>query len=58
MASLAASEEDSFWWISAPEELYALFGLEFYDTCRMEAQPMTPIEKTGETFQRWAPESR
>ena len=44
--------------IDAPEELYELFGPEFYDTCRMVAQPVTLIEKVGEIFQRWASEGR
>ena len=44
--------------IDAPEELYELFGPEFYDTCRVDAQPVTSIEKAGEMFQRWASEGR
>jgi hypothetical protein len=44
--------------IDAPEELYELFGPEVYDTCRVDAQPVTPIEKAGEIFQRWASEGR
>src|SRR3712207_7062871 len=33
--------------IDAPEELYTLFGPEFYDTCRIDAQPVTSIETAG-----------
>ena len=44
--------------IDAPEELYELFGPEVYDTCRVDAQPVTSIEKAGEMFQRWASEGR
>ena len=44
--------------IDAPEELYELFGPEFYDTCRVDAQPVTSIEKAGEMFERWASEGR
>jgi hypothetical protein len=44
--------------IDTPEELYELFGPEVYDTCRVDAQPVTSIEKAGEMFQRWASEDR
>jgi hypothetical protein len=44
--------------IDTPEELYELFGPEFYDTCRVDAQPVTSVEKAGEMFQRWASEGR
>ncbi len=44
--------------IDTPEELYELFGPEFYDSCRVDAQPVTSIEKAGEMFQRWASEGR
>ena len=44
--------------IDAPEELYELFGPEFYDTCRVDAQPVTSVEKAGEMFQRWGSEGR
>jgi hypothetical protein len=44
--------------IDAPEELYELFGPEFYDTCRVDAQPVTSTEKAGEMFQRWGSEGR
>ena len=44
--------------IDAPEELYELFGPEFYDTCRVDAQPVTSTEKAGEIFQRWGSEGR
>lgn len=44
--------------IDTPEELYELFGSEFYDTCRVDAQPVTPIDKAGGIFQRWGSEGR
>jgi hypothetical protein len=44
--------------IDTPEELYELFGPEFYDTCRVDAQPVTSTEKAGEMFQRWGSEGR
>jgi hypothetical protein len=44
--------------IDTPEELYELFGPEFYDTCRVDAQPVTSLQKAGEMFQRWASEGR
>jgi hypothetical protein len=44
--------------IDTPEELYELFGPEFYDTCRVDAQPVTSVEKAGEMFQMWASEGR
>jgi len=44
--------------IDTPEELYELFGPEVYDTCRVDAQPVTPMDKAGEIFQRWASEDR
>ena len=40
--------------IDAPEELYTLFGPEFYDTCRLDAQPVTSIETAGDMFGQWA----
>ena len=44
--------------IATPEELYELFGPEVYDTCRLDAQPVTPMDKAGKLFQRWASEDR
>ena len=44
--------------IDAPEELYTLFGPEFYDTGRIDAQPVTSIETAGGIFQQWAEEGR
>jgi hypothetical protein len=44
--------------IDTPEELYELFGPEFYDTCRVDAQPVTSTEKAGEMFQKWGSEGR
>jgi hypothetical protein len=44
--------------IDTPEELYELFGPEFYDTCRVDAQPVTSTEKAGEMCQRWGSEGR
>ena len=44
--------------IDAPEEFYDLFGPEVYGTCAIEAQPVVPVEKAGELFQRWAEEGR
>ena len=44
--------------IDAPEDLYKLFGPEFYDVGRIDAQPVTPIETAGEIFGQWAQEGR
>ena len=44
--------------IDDPAELYEMLGPEIYGTCRVEAQPITPIEKAGELFQLWATEGR
>ena len=44
--------------IDDPVELYELLGPEIYGTSRVEAQPVTPIEKAGELFQKWAAEGR
>ena len=44
--------------IDAPEELYTLFGPEFYDTSRIDAQPVTSIETAGVIFGQWAGEGR
>jgi len=44
--------------IDAPEELYKLFGPEMYDTSRVEAHPVTPMDTAGEMFEQWAEEGR
>ena len=44
--------------IDAPEELYTLFGPEFYDTSRIDAHPVTSIETAGGIFGQWAEEGR
>ena len=44
--------------IDAPEELIELFGPEFYDTCRVDAQPVTSVETAGELIGQWAEEGR
>ena len=44
--------------IDDPAELYGVLGPEIYGTCRVEAQPVTPVEKAGEIFQKWAAEGR
>lgn len=44
--------------IDDPAELYGLLGPKIYGTCRVEAQPVTPIEQAGEIFQQWAAEGR
>ena len=44
--------------IDAPEELYKLFGPEMYDTSRVEAHPVAPMEIAGELFEQWAEEGR
>ncbi len=44
--------------IDAPEELYELFGPEVYSHFAVDARPVTPLEKVGEIFQRWASEGR
>jgi hypothetical protein len=44
--------------IDAPEELYTLFCPEFYDTCRIDAQPVISVETAGEMFGQWAEEGR
>lgn len=44
--------------IDEPAELYELLGPETYSTCRVEAQPVAPIDKGGEIFQKWAAEGR
>jgi len=40
------------------EELYELFGPEVYGNFAMEVQPVMPVEKLGELFQKWATEGR
>jgi hypothetical protein len=59
-AGLLSSKRGGFFLvdIDAPEELYKLFGPEFYDTRRTDAQPVTPIETAGEIFGQWAGEGR
>jgi hypothetical protein len=59
-AGLLSSKRGGFFLvdIDAPEQLYELFGPEFYDTCTLDAQPVTPIEKAGEMFGQWAEEGR
>lgn len=44
--------------IDEPADLYELLGPEIYGTCQVEAQPVTPMEKAGELFQKWAAEGR
>jgi hypothetical protein len=55
-AGLLGSKRGGFFLvdIDTPEELYDLFGPEVYDTCRVEAQPVIPIEAAGQIFQQWA----
>jgi hypothetical protein len=44
--------------IDAPEEIYELFGAEMFANGKMEAYPVTPLDKIAELFQRWATEGR
>ncbi len=44
--------------IDEPAELYDLLRPEIYGTCRVEAQPVTPVQKAGELFQKWAAAGR
>ncbi|HVC33249.1 MAG TPA: hypothetical protein VNL16_07045 [Chloroflexota bacterium] len=44
--------------ISAPEELYELLGPEIYGSCQVSAEPVAPIQKAGELFQKWAAAGR
>ena len=44
--------------IDAPEELYELFGPEIFANFKLEAHPVTPMDKIGELFQKWATEGR
>ena len=59
-AGLFSSKRGGFFLvdIDAPEDLYKLFGPEFYDVGRIDAQPVTPIETAGEIFGQWAQEGR
>lgn len=44
--------------IDDPTQLFALMGPEIYGNCRLEAQPVSPIEEAGQLFQQWAEEGR
>jgi hypothetical protein len=44
--------------VDDPEELFTLFGPELYDTSRVEAHPVMPMEAAGRMFERWAEEDR
>jgi hypothetical protein len=44
--------------VDNPEELFTLFGPEFYDTCRVEAPPVMSMEVAGQMFGQWAEENR
>ncbi len=44
--------------IDAPEELFELFGPEIYANFKTEVHPVTPLDKIGEIFERWATEGR
>jgi hypothetical protein len=44
--------------IDAPEEIYELFGPEIFANLKLVAHPVTPLDKIGELFQRWASEGR
>jgi hypothetical protein len=44
--------------IDAPEELFELLGPEIYANFKLEVHPVTPLDKIGELFQRWAAEGR
>lgn len=44
--------------IDDPAQLYELMGPEIYGSCRVEAQPVMPIERAGQLFQQWAEEGR
>jgi hypothetical protein len=44
--------------IDSPEEIYELFGAEMFANGKLEAHPVTPLDKIGELFQRWATEGR
>jgi|SRR5215216_5923406 len=44
--------------IDAPEEIYELLGPEILANFKLEAHPVTPLDKIGELLQRWATEGR
>jgi hypothetical protein len=44
--------------VDNPEELFTLFGLELYDTSRVEAYPVMSMEAAGQMFGQWAEEDR
>ena len=44
--------------IDSPEEIYELFGPEIFANLKLVAHPVTPLDKVGEIFQRWASEGR
>ena len=44
--------------IDAPEEIYELFGPEILANFKLEVHPVTPLDKIGALFQRWASEGR
>ena len=44
--------------IDAPEEIYEVFGPEILANFKLEAHPVTPLDKIGQLFQRWATEGR
>ncbi len=44
--------------IDSPEEIYELFGPEIFANFKLEVHPITPLDKIGQIFQRWATESR
>jgi hypothetical protein len=44
--------------IDSPEELVDLFGAEMLANGKMEVHAVTPLDKIGAIFQRWATEGR
>ena len=44
--------------IDSPEEIYELFGADMFANGKIEAHPVTPLDKIGEILQRWATEGR
>jgi hypothetical protein len=44
--------------VDNPEELFTMFGPEFYDTSRVEAHPVMSMEAAGQMFGQWAEENR
>jgi len=44
--------------IDSPEEIYELFGPEILANFKLEVHPVTPLDKIGQLFQRWASEGR